>query len=60
MGTLFLFRDCSKGQSRLRFVSANEGCQEFYWDEYYWHDETLTTSFTIYDFMLVDMDGDQK
>lgn len=42
------------------FISADEGCQEFYWDEYYWHQGELVLSFTISGFMLVDMDGDEK
>lgn len=42
------------------FVSAEEGCQEFYWDEYFWHQGELELSFTISDFMLVDMDGDTE
>ena len=46
--------------SKKPFISANEGCQEFYWNEYYWRDGALTTSFTFYDFMLVDMDGDNE
>ena len=46
--------------SEKPFISANEDCREFYWNEYHWHDGTWTTSFTIYDFMLVDMDGDQE
>ena len=42
------------------FISADEGCQEFYWDEYYWHQGELELSFTISGFMLVDMDGDDE
>lgn len=46
--------------SKKPFVSADEGCQEFYWDEYYWHQGELKLSFTISGFMLVDMDGDDE
>ena len=46
--------------SKKPFISANEGCQEFYWNEYYWRDGSLSASFTICDFMLVDMDGDNE
>lgn len=42
------------------FVSADEGCQEFYWDEYFWHQGEPELSFTISGFMLVDMDGDDE
>lgn len=42
------------------FVSVDEGCQEFYWDEYFWHQGELELSFTISGFMLVDMDDDEE
>lgn len=42
------------------FVSVDEGCQKFYWDEYFWHQGELELSFTISGFMLVDMDGDDE
>lgn len=42
------------------FVSVDEGCQEFYWDEYFWHQGELELSFTISGFMLVDMDDDDE
>lgn len=45
--------------SKKTFISANEGCQEFYWNEYYWRDGDLAETFTIHDFMLVDMDDDK-
>lgn len=40
------------------FVSANEGCQEFYWDEYFWCLFKPDPMFTIYDFGIVDLDND--
>lgn len=46
--------------SKKPFISADEGCQEFYWDEYYWHQGELEMSFTISGFMLVDMDSDDE
>lgn len=46
--------------SKKTFISANEGCQEFYWNEYYWCDGDLAETFTIHDFMLVDMDDDKE
>ena len=46
--------------SEKPFISANEDCREFYWNEYYWRDGDLAETFTIHDFMLVDMDGDQE
>ena len=44
--------------SKKPFTSAEEGCQEFYWDEYYWHQGELEPSYTTTGFMLVDMDSD--
>lgn len=46
--------------SKKPFVSADEGCQEFYWDEYFWHQGELELSYKITGFMLVDMDGDEE
>ena len=40
------------------FVSAGEGCQEFYWDEYFWCCLELTPGFKVYDFGIVDLDSD--
>lgn len=40
------------------FISANEGCQEFYWDEYFWCLYEPDPMFTIYDFEIVDLDND--
>ena len=40
------------------FVSAGEGCQEFYWDEYFWCCSELLPGFKVYDFGIVDLDGD--
>lgn len=40
------------------FVSAGEGCQEFYWDEYNWCLLQPVTSFQPGWFIVVDMDRD--
>lgn len=39
-------------------VSANEGCQEFYWDEYFWHTSEMRPMYKTYDFGMVDLDND--
>ena len=44
--------------SKKPFISANEGCQEFYWDDYVWCLYEPYPRFTIYDFELVDLDQD--
>lgn len=40
------------------FVSADEGYQEFYWDEYYWRLGMIVGRRRADEFMIVDMDGD--
>ncbi|MDE6639140.1 MAG: hypothetical protein K2K63_01270 [Acetatifactor sp.] len=44
--------------SKKPFVSANEGGQEFYWDQYFWCLSEPDPMFTIYDFSTVDLDND--
>lgn len=44
--------------SKKPFISINEGSQEFYWNEYFWHDGAPVTKYTAGLFMIVDMDGD--
>ena len=44
--------------SKKPFISANEGCQEFFWDEYFWCQSEPDPMFTIYHFGIVDLDQD--
>ncbi|MCH5340370.1 MAG: hypothetical protein J1E01_02770 [Acetatifactor sp.] len=44
--------------SKKPFVSAGEGCQEFYWNEYNWCLLQPVTSFEPGRFIVVDMDRD--
>lgn len=44
--------------NRKPLVSANEGCQEFFWNEYFWCTTGPDPLFTIYDFGIVDLDND--
>lgn len=44
--------------SKKSFISANEGCQEFYWDEYFWCLYEPNPTVTISDFGIVDLDND--
>ena len=44
--------------SKKPFVSAGEGCQEFYWNEYNWCLLQPVTSFQPERFIIVDMDHD--
>lgn len=40
------------------FISANEGCQEFFWEEYFWCTSEPDPLYTVYDFGIVDLDHD--
>ncbi len=44
--------------NKKSFVSANEGGQEFYWDQYFWCLSEPDPMFTIFDFSIVDLDND--
>lgn len=44
--------------SKIPFISADEGCQEFFWDEYFWRLSEPVLRFTMSDFAIVDLDVD--
>lgn len=44
--------------SKKPFISANEGGQDFYWNEYFWCLSEPDPMFTIYHFGIVDLDND--
>lgn len=44
--------------SKIPFISANEGCQEFFWDEYFWCSSEPNSIYTIDRFGIVDLDND--
>lgn len=44
--------------SKIPFISANEGCQEFFWDEYFWCLSEPNLMYTTNHFGLVDLDND--
>lgn len=44
--------------SKKPFVSVAEDCQEFYWDEYFWHHAEISPTYATYDFGIVDLDHD--
>ena len=44
--------------SKKPFISANEGGQEFFWNEYFWCLSEPDPMFTIYHFGIVDLDND--
>lgn len=44
--------------SKKPFISSNEGCQEFYWNEYFWCLYEPNPTITISDFGIVDLDND--
>ena len=43
---------------KMPFISANEGCQEFYWSQYFWHESGPDLHYKTYDFGIVDLDND--
>ena len=44
--------------SKIPFISSNEGCQEFYFDEYYWYNESTTVRFKYSTYLFADLDQD--
>lgn len=44
--------------SKMPFISANEGCQEFFWDEFFWCLSEPNLMYTTSQFGLVDLDND--
>lgn len=44
--------------NKMPLISANEGCQEFFWDEYYWRLSELTLTYQTSRFGIVDLDND--
>ncbi len=44
--------------SKMPFISANEGCQEFFWDEYFWCSSGPDPLYEVFDFGIVDLDND--